>query len=194
MDIEPTAPLSGSTWTGRSGVSPPPCFVYFIECGDFVKIGISQDVTRRVADLQAANPYPLKVSHAIAFESVAEAMQWEQALHAHFCSSYVRGEWFHHDATVRAFIEGLGMALERGASTGQILETSAFLTVRKFLKPVSATRTEQQRIAMQIESAPPVRIPTATLVQLAREKIANEMAACLERLQAPSASSMRAAT
>ena len=64
--------------------------LYFITNGtNACKIGRTRDVARRVANLQNANPLPLKV------ELVLPGMGWqERAWHTAFRTIKLQGEWF----------------------------------------------------------------------------------------------------
>ncbi|WP_438278131.1 GIY-YIG nuclease family protein [Nitrobacter sp.] len=64
--------------------------VYFIRCGEFVKIGFTYDVLVRLETLQAATPYTLEL-----LDSFAGGESDEKELHARFAEHRVRGEWFH---------------------------------------------------------------------------------------------------
>ncbi len=82
-----------------------PRFVYFIRSGEFVKIGISDDPTDRMAELQVGNPVTLALE-----ASVQTLTPWldEDVLHDRFDSKRVRGEWFRlSTATVMAVVKEL---------------------------------------------------------------------------------------
>ncbi len=59
--------------------------VYFIRCGNYIKIGASDDVYRRLRDLQGSNPYPLEL---IATDTD------EELWHNIFSHRLHRHEWF----------------------------------------------------------------------------------------------------
>jgi hypothetical protein len=80
------------------------CGVYFIECGRFIKIGVSGDVTARLADLQRSNPQELVGLGAIQLPS-GQALQLERLLHRHFAAQRHRFEWFHDHERIRDYIE-----------------------------------------------------------------------------------------
>ena len=64
-------------------------YVYFFECGDFVKIGHTLCVKSRLKSIQTSNPHPVKLIGS--FESgVAE----EQIVHEHLSKYHHRGEWY----------------------------------------------------------------------------------------------------
>lgn len=79
-----------------------PSFVYFIECGGFVKIGVAVNVEKRLASLQTGNPAPLTLLVAI---SGNEKM--ERELHKRFAVDRVQGEWFNFSPALKAYIGGL---------------------------------------------------------------------------------------
>lgn len=88
--------------------------VYFVQCEDEfgpVKIGISDDVQRRLADLQSCNPYPLRLLTVI-----SGGLLMEQALHKRFGKWRRNGEWFSYSAELRTFVEALIAAQHAEAS------------------------------------------------------------------------------
>lgn len=66
-------------------------WVYFIQCGEYVKIGLSSNVESRLKALQSATPYPLKLLKKLPVPNMARA---EARLHRHFASVRHKGEWF----------------------------------------------------------------------------------------------------
>ncbi len=66
-----------------------PGYVYFIRCGDIVKIGYAKDPLKRMSDLQSANPTELLLEGAI-----EGTFATETTTHYHFSPIRVRGEWF----------------------------------------------------------------------------------------------------
>lgn len=85
-------------------VPPSRCdgFVYFVQAGENgpVKIGWSQDVARRMAELQTANANRLTL---IGF--LRGRMEREAATHALFAHLRLEGEWFRDTPELRAFIK-----------------------------------------------------------------------------------------
>lgn len=73
--------------------------VYFLQMAEFVKIGVSSDIAKRVNDLRTSVPLPISILGAIpgATRSV------ERALHQRFALHRRNGEWF--DATPEILAE-----------------------------------------------------------------------------------------
>jgi len=71
--------LTGSLW------------VYAIQCHEFVKIGVANDVRKRLASLQTGCPYDLTL---IAEWHSSDAGRVEDELHEILDKWRVRGEWF----------------------------------------------------------------------------------------------------
>jgi DNA-binding transcriptional regulator YdaS (Cro superfamily) len=70
-------------------------FVYFLRCGDFVKIGYSANPKRRLRYLQTATPFDFELL------GVHPGAKWqEKQLHKIFASSRHRHEWFRADQTI----------------------------------------------------------------------------------------------
>lgn len=67
--------------------------VYFVQSGDFVKIGLSYDVRSRLRGLICSTPYEVT---PLAFipGHVSELAAIEAQLHAQFKNIWHRGEWF----------------------------------------------------------------------------------------------------
>ena len=88
-----------------------PVFVYVIRMScsvGFVKIGISNDVKRRVASIQTSNPYNLEVVRLWGPFSHEYARRLEQRLHSAFDDRGGRGEWFSVDPEeISAVVLGL---------------------------------------------------------------------------------------
>jgi hypothetical protein len=80
-------------------------FVYFIQAGNDgpIKIGIAQDVPRRLTLMQHANAEVLWL-----LTYVPGAPKLERLLHKHFAGGRLRGEWFDPaTAGLRDFIDWL---------------------------------------------------------------------------------------
>lgn len=70
--------------------------LYFIRCGEFVKIGRADDVQQRFRQLSASNPYDLTIIRILSKEGYRE-----KEMHQYFQDSRVKGEWFRiHDYEV----------------------------------------------------------------------------------------------
>lgn len=82
-----------------------PGFVYFMEMGDFIKIGWSTWPESRRADLQTSNPYDIKLLGAFPGSIHSEA-----GLHTMFASLRGRGEWFRKSDGLLAYIAWLKVA------------------------------------------------------------------------------------
>lgn len=76
--------------------------VYFVQSGEFVKIGHSKKWPARLSGLQTASPTPLTVLHVIAGSAAKE-----KALHRKFMRLKAHGEWFRKEAELAAYIEML---------------------------------------------------------------------------------------
>lgn len=76
--------------------------VYFVEAGSGgpVKIGWTQDIERRIAELQTANAHKLNL-----LGTVAGTMENEAAVHAHFSHLRMEAEWFNNSSEIHEFIK-----------------------------------------------------------------------------------------
>jgi hypothetical protein len=83
---------------------PKPNFLYFIQAtlSKRIKIGVAQDVQKRLASLQTGNPEHLEL---IAYVSIEKSGLTESGVHGMFESSRTRGEWFESTPAMEEFIE-----------------------------------------------------------------------------------------
>jgi hypothetical protein len=64
--------------------------VYFIECGDVIKIGYTAKIIRnRLSELGTATPYPLAV-----LATIPGTLRTESRLHRKFAPARYKSEWF----------------------------------------------------------------------------------------------------
>ncbi len=77
-------------------------FVYFVECQGRVKIGFARDVGRRIAALQKACPFELKL-----MATFPGSIPDEWTLHERFAASRIHGEWFNLSSAIKDFIASL---------------------------------------------------------------------------------------
>ena len=92
----------------RKSRSPLVGGVYFVRCGELIKIGTSTDVHQRVASIRTMTPLPVELV-AIAAGSRAE----ESVLHARFAHLRQHGEWFTATPELLAYIaEGPAVAVD----------------------------------------------------------------------------------
>lgn len=77
----------------------PSVYVYFISDGEYVKIGVAKDLSKRLTALQTANARKLELLFAIPTNSEKTAFELEGILHNQYSHYAVSGEWFnilHH--------------------------------------------------------------------------------------------------
>jgi len=71
--------------------------VYFIQCGSSkgpIKVGVSNDIDKRIETLQIGCPWRLKLIAKIKPNSDNHAYYLEGQLHNKFKRHHMRGEWF----------------------------------------------------------------------------------------------------
>lgn len=74
---------------------PTGAYIYFITDGmDSVKIGIAQDVKKRIDALQTSNPNKLNLLYALKVDNKQDAQEIEKELHGMFARDRKQGEWF----------------------------------------------------------------------------------------------------
>ena len=69
-------------------------YLYAIRCGEYFKIGVTDNVERRVKDMESNCPYPIEILYVMDNEQGAEAMYHEIFEYRHH-----RGEWFKYDVS-----------------------------------------------------------------------------------------------
>jgi hypothetical protein len=75
-------------------------FVYFIEAGDFIKIGYTRSPVARGIKMTTDSPFELKLLHL-----EDGTFKREKVIHRHFAAIRVRGEWFRKTPELLEFIE-----------------------------------------------------------------------------------------
>lgn len=69
--------------------------VYFIRDGTgYIKIGVADDVAKRLSSLQTANHHELEVFMILHVGSKDDARKIEKELHEKFNGERIKGEWF----------------------------------------------------------------------------------------------------
>jgi mRNA-degrading endonuclease YafQ of YafQ-DinJ toxin-antitoxin module len=63
--------------------------LYFIKCGEYIKIGSTDNIDRRVKDLRNSNPYPVELIMSMVGQGHREA-----DYHELYKEHRVHGEWF----------------------------------------------------------------------------------------------------
>lgn len=74
--------------------------VYFMRCAGLIKIGFTQDVGERLAQLQTGNPEGIELVAVLT--RVAPSV--ERMFHRHFAADRARGEWFNPSPKLRTVI------------------------------------------------------------------------------------------
>lgn len=102
----------------------PVCGVYFFQCGQFVKIGISRDVARRIKQTRTFLPVELRLAALIECSS-HDLLKMESELHRRFDTHRVRGEWFRLESPLTEFIASIARFRPENADRPpQSIETS----------------------------------------------------------------------
>lgn len=74
--------------------------VYFVEAGDFIKIGYTQSRVSRLRRMSTDTPYELVVLH-----TEFGTYGWERTLHRQFAHLRVRREWFRKSPEILEWIK-----------------------------------------------------------------------------------------
>ena len=81
---------------------------YFILCGDFIKIGFSNNIKKRMGQLQGGNPFKLYLI------GVIYNKWYERELHSIFKHLKIRGEWFKLNIEIAVYINQTCDYINRG--------------------------------------------------------------------------------
>jgi hypothetical protein len=76
-------------------------WVYFIQAGEFVKIGVAKDVQQRLTFMQIGCPYDMVLLKAM---ECLDPYHDEEMIHAELEKYRVRGEWFKLPPAVLALL------------------------------------------------------------------------------------------
>jgi len=76
-------------------------YVYFVQCNNSVKIGVSWTPDIRMEDMQTSNPYELKLIGVIKNGGYEK----EKEIHEQFIKNRIRNEWFKLDDDLISFIK-----------------------------------------------------------------------------------------
>lgn len=87
-------------WTRGDPEPPEPSYVYFLQCGGFVKIGLSKRPRQRLIALASVVPYEVDLILMLRGDRFLE-----RRLHKRFEAQWHQNEWFLLDATIRSFID-----------------------------------------------------------------------------------------
>lgn len=86
-------------------MQPKQRHVYFIQCGEFIKIGTAIDVGARIRSIRASNPHPIEVLKVMPADD-----DLEKDLHKRFATSRHRGEWFKPSRELSDLIANVSVA------------------------------------------------------------------------------------
>ena len=75
----------------QAGARGGPRFVYVVHAGDLLKVGMTNDVDKRVAAIQAHCPIPIELVRVI---ETKHAARLEKCLHHDLADFRAHGEWF----------------------------------------------------------------------------------------------------
>lgn len=75
------------------------CFVYFIEAKNGerrspVKVGVANDIGKRIKELQCGNHMRLSEMSRVRFDSRKSAHLFESKMHSYLRDNHLSGEWF----------------------------------------------------------------------------------------------------
>lgn len=75
-----------------------PTSVYVIEAGEYIKVGLAENILKRLQVLKTHCPLPVRVAFCSRPIPRSEARKIEQSCHSFLIKFHVHGEWFKTDA------------------------------------------------------------------------------------------------
>ena len=81
--------------------------VYFIQCQEFVKIGLARDVQRRFVQLRQGIPFRCRLIGVVPAEPPQTLREVERDFHQRFKAYHHIGEWFTRDGALGEFCRDL---------------------------------------------------------------------------------------
>lgn len=88
---------------GYISTLPQAGWLYVVQCSDYYKIGKTNSVKNRFAQLQSSMPFALRLIHQSYHHDI---VQTERNIHATFSDKRIRGEWFTLSAEDLEWFEG----------------------------------------------------------------------------------------
>ena len=138
-------------------------YLYLIQCNEFFKIGVANNVETRFAMLQTGSPYPMSVQRCYEYENASIV---EQCLHQKFDAGRVRGEWFVLNS---ADLEAFGVLCE--LLGGQKYSISENALARAEAAGEAAIRKQEER--MTTSSIGPAMRHFREMLNLSQRKAAH---------------------
>lgn len=133
--------------------------VYAIRCSGGVKLGITTQLSERVAAVRMHNPLPLTIEREV-WLPWHRARWMERALHERFAGVWIHGEWFSADTpSVRsAFTEITPLAAcvpmpDKTAAQASAVESEARNRMARQLRAAKRVRYEKSPVERRIMAA-----------------------------------------
>jgi hypothetical protein len=81
------------------------CYLYVIACGDFVKVGHTNNIHSRVSCMRSSCPFPVQLVFKERKSDWIDARESERALHDKLYSEIHRNEWFRYSAKTKRILK-----------------------------------------------------------------------------------------
>ncbi len=69
-------------------------WIYLIKCGEFHKIGVTQNIEQRLEDFRTSNPHPIELLKSWKYDPWSLVRKTEKLLHRHYKEHHHHREWF----------------------------------------------------------------------------------------------------
>lgn len=107
--------------------------VYFVECGEYLKIGLTNDLQGRMRGLQVGNPTKIKLVGWLSGGRMLEG-----GLHRRFAHLHCSGEWFRYDTDLRSYCKEKELRGERDLESERWIRVELQRRSEKALQKLTA--------------------------------------------------------
>lgn len=148
-----------------------PCFLYFIQSGSYIKIGIAADVRNRYLGILTGNPHEVIVLASKRYDSKTLALKAEKEHHRKFSANRHRCEWFRCSDDLLSYIESVKLEeaeidrarKERAAAEKRQNTLLKLSTVAARVRlPVRLVQTHVQKGLLPVRRIGPFKRPRVT--------------------------------
>lgn len=88
-------------------------YCYLMRADQFVKIGYTQDLAKRLEQIQTGNPHPVEIIASFVHQTETGARMMESTFHHKFRRHHIRGEWFRVRPVLKYFAKRAKEDVER---------------------------------------------------------------------------------
>lgn len=107
-------------------------YLYIVECESFIKVGITNDMNKRLETLSSSNPFKLSVIDCVQYENQIQAGMVEKMFHHKLkdIGKHVKYEWFINDSESMFLIDELKEQLNSSFIDSKYHQYKSLMCVR----------------------------------------------------------------